>query len=263
MSGIEILQQENGVLLNNIPIVSGIPVDTQTLVYDDSVKQWIFANASSGNAGPTGPPGQGLTGPTGPAGTGITGSAGPTGPTGIAGNPNTGPAGPVGPTGSSGVNTNTGPTGPTGSRGPNFGAVIVKGKPKIYSASATVEFETGVLYNTSSKIIYNGDSTWSLAPNCVYLCTVTIGNMSTETLSDASVSWTVSSGAVLGGSTIVENDSPIRCFVINGVVDTRAESSPLQLSLYITRDTTPTSFYIGLFGTQQEGVPIAVIKELL
>ena len=91
------IQSGNAVLINNIPIQSGIPLSNELLVYNSNIRQWTFG--ASTNTGATGP--AGLTGPTG--------STGPTGPAGFATN-----TGSTGPTGPAGFATNTGSTGPTG-----------------------------------------------------------------------------------------------------------------------------------------------------
>lgn len=260
MSRIENFQQENyGSLLNNIPVVSGRPLDNQTLMFDEFIQQWNFKNSS---IDPTGPVGEGLTGPTGPDAPGVVGSKGPDGATGIQGNTNTGPTGPVGPAGPAGLANNTGPTGSTGSRGPSLGAVVVKGTSRSYNTpTTTIVFETTPLYNNSSKIIYNGDSTWSLAPGGAYLCTATIGDVKIDTFSDASIAWRTSGD--LGGSADVLTalDSNYKCYVVNGFVDTRSESSPILVRLIISSFAGPGVVSIGT--AQSEGVPIAVIKQLL
>lgn len=123
--------QSNAVFINDYPIVSDTPKDSQTLIFDENTERFVFGfNLSEpGPAGPTGPPGiQGEIGPAGPVGpVGPTGPQGEVGPTGYTGDYGpTGPQGEVGPTGPAGLQGEpgfggvgpTGPSGPTGPTGP-------------------------------------------------------------------------------------------------------------------------------------------------
>jgi len=165
-------QNNNCVLINNIPITSGSPGPNQTLVYDSSINQWVFETGGGGVTGPLGP--SGPTGPTGPGGsatntgaTGPTGSTGPSGPTGPDGSAtNTGATGSTGATGPAGTAANTGatgatgPTGATGSAGTaaNTGATGPTGPQGNTGA-------TGVLNNTFVGIVINAAADLPISVN--------------------------------------------------------------------------------------------------
>jgi len=256
MSRIEILQQENSVLLNNIPIVSGKPLDTQTIVYDDSAKQWIFANVIPGNTGPVGPTGPSTVGPAGPTGRsgGPVGPVGLTGPTGISSIVGaTGPIGITGPTGASPVNGTTGPAGPTGSSALSAGNMgfnadvqtlsVVKGRVAFDTASYQFNLDGNCSYDEIAR-------TWSLKGGKAFLCTAILGNTFIDSTGppitrNLTLSWARETGAgreYFDGKINVSNDVEL-CYVVTSVIDT--STGPKDIFLEVESINDAVSVTIG------------------
>jgi hypothetical protein len=283
MSRIENLQQKNSVFVNNIPIVSGGPGDNQSLVYDESLNQWVFENIGSGNTGatgPTGPTGSGLTGPTGPSGqNNVTGPVGPTGPTGPTGFTNIGPTGATGATGPGGEATNTGPagaTGATGTTGTTLSIGVFDTLPKSLTSAdllpAPIAFSNP--YYLAGGNISNILSTFTLniSKKASYLCTATISNIiANDPNMVGEIAWSRLGTASLPQKYYVPsvriknapNYPPSKCcYVISAIISTADIPTGEQCFVELTVKSLTGSGTLTLGSGAGVGTPFVVITEL-